>query len=152
MENKFQNLIDEKKYQVFIFTCPSNIPFIFASHPWFIINKLGSISRWEVLFTKNSKENSFGHLYLNFFLPFQGINIIPFYLKYFWKGKLLGQIEGEPAKRMAEFIENSPTNYPHTNEYSLIGPNSNTYAQWIIDHFPELNVKLPWSSIGKNYK
>ncbi|OGZ07134.1 MAG: hypothetical protein A3D65_03590 [Candidatus Lloydbacteria bacterium RIFCSPHIGHO2_02_FULL_50_13] len=152
MENKFQHLIDKEKYQVIIFGCPSNIPFNFALHPWFVVNKQGSISRWEVLFRKIRREKSWGHLYMNFFPPFQGIEILPFSQKYFWKGKLLGQIEGDVAKRMAEFIENSPTKYPYCDKYFLSGPNSNTYAQWILNNFLEFKVRLPWNSFGQNYE
>ena len=152
MENKFQHLINKEKYQVFVFACPGNIPFNFASHPWFVINKQGSISRWEVLFRKIERETSWGHLYMDFFSPFQGIEILPFSQKYFWEGKLLGQIEGDVAKRIAESLENSPTTYPYCHKYSLIGPNSNTYAKWVLNNFPDFKVKLPWNSFGQNYK
>ena len=153
MDNKnFQQLVNKEKYQIFLFVCPGNIPLNFASHLWFVVNKHGLISRWEVLFRKIQRETSWGHLYKNFFSPFQGIEIIPFSQKYFWKGKLLGKIEGETAKQMAEFIESSPTIYPFCNKYFLSGPNSNTYAQWILDNFPEFKVKLPWNSLGRNYK
>jgi len=152
MGNKFQQLVDKEKYQVFIFACPGNIPFNFALHPWFVVNKRGSISRWEVLFRKIERETSWGHLYMNFFSPFQGIEIFPYSQKYFWEGKLLGQIEGDVARRMAEFIENSPTKYSYCDKYFLSGPNSNTYAQWILNNSPEFKVKLPWNSFGGNYK
>ncbi len=152
MENKFQLLIDKEKYQVFIFVCPGNMPFSFGSHPWFVINKQGLVSRWEVLFRKIQHKTGWGHLYMNIFPFFQGIEILPFSQKYFWKGELLGQIEGDIAKRMAEFIKDSPTQYPYCHKYFLSGPNSNTYAQWILNNFPEFKVKLPWNSFGKNYK
>jgi len=73
-------------------------------------------------------------------------------LKYFWTAKLLGQIEGATAAKIAEFIEKSPSLYPYCEKYFLAGPNSNTYAQWILDNCPEFQVKLPWNSIGSRYK
>jgi len=154
MNNDKNNFdLDKEKYQVFLFVSPSNIPFNFASHPWFVINKRGSTSRWEVLFRKIIKhKTSWGHLYMNFFPLFSGIEILPLYQKYFWKGKLLGKIEGEIAKQIAEFIENSPTVYPYCDKYSLVGPNSNTFAQWVLSNFPEFKIELPWNSFGKNYK
>lgn len=145
------SLINEK-YQVFLFVCPGNMPFSFASHSWFVVNKQGTISRWEVGFRKIHRKTSWGHLYKDLYLPFQGIEIIPFFSKYFWKGKLLGQIEGEVARRMTEFIENSPTMYPFVDKYFLMGPNSNTYTQWVLNHFAEFTITLPWNAFGKNYK
>ncbi len=147
-----QRLVDEEKCQVFLFVCPGVMPFSFASHPWFVVNTQGLISRWEVLFRKNYHETSWGHLYKNFFTPFQGIEMLFFSQKYLWKGKLLGYVGGETARRVAEFIENSPTRYPYCDKYFLSGPNSNTYAQWILNNFPEFKVRLPRDSFGKNYK
>jgi hypothetical protein len=90
-------------------------------------------------------------IYKNFFPPFQGIEIFPFLQKYFWKGHLLGQVEGDAAERMVKFIKDSPNTYPYTEEYFLSGPNSNTYAQWVLNNFPEFKVVLPWNAFGKNY-
>ncbi|KKT01192.1 MAG: hypothetical protein UV76_C0002G0105 [Candidatus Nomurabacteria bacterium GW2011_GWA2_43_15] len=152
MNNKeLEKLIDKDKYQVFLYACPANVPLNFASHPWFVVNKLGSVSRWEVLFRNTPHSTKWGHLYMNFFPPFQGIEIFTFSQKYFWKGKLLGQIEGEIAKQIAEFIENSPTAYPSCNKYKSTGPNSNTYARWVLNNFPEFKAKLPWNSFGQNW-
>ena len=89
---------------------------------------------------------------MNFFPLFQGIEIIPFSQKYFWKGKLLGHIEGETAKRIIEFIEKSPEIYLYCYKYFLAGPNSNTYTQWVLNNFPDFKVMLPWNSFGKNYE
>jgi hypothetical protein len=144
--------LDKDKFQIFLFVCPGNIPFNFVAHPWFVVNEKGEISRWEVLFRKIDRESSWGHLYKNFFPPFQGIEVFPFVEKYFWRGKLLGKIEGEVAERMAKFIKDSPVSYPYTQKYFLSGPNSNTYAQWILDTFPKFSVSLPWNAVGKNYK
>jgi len=147
----FQQQVDKEKFQVFLFVCPGNMPFSFAVHPWFVVNKQGVISRWEVLFTDVPTKTNWGHLYLNRFPPFQGIEVIHFSQKYFWKAKLFAKIEGQEAKQMADFIENSQTLYPFRDTYALRGPNSNTYAQWILNKFPEMKVELPWNSFGKSY-
>ena len=155
MIKNFQKLIKTDKYQVFLFVSPCNIPFSFAAHPWFVCVKKGKISRWDILFRKNKKcKASWGHLYLNYFSPFSGIEIIPFYKRYCWKAKIIGYIEGDEksvAKKMLDFIENSKNNYPFCYKYSFIGSNSNTYAQNILNHFPEFKLKLPWNAFGKNY-
>jgi hypothetical protein len=104
-----------------------------------------------VLFRKTRRERSWGHLSENHFPPFSGIEVFPFFEKYFWSGKLLGKIEGEDAKRMASFIKNSPHTYSYNQRYHLTGPNSNTYAQWVLNAFPEFGVELPWNAFGKSF-
>lgn len=53
---------------------------------------------------------------------------------------------------MSEFIERSPDTYPHCNQYAFRGPNSNTYAQWVLNQFPESGFSLPWNAFGKGFK
>lgn len=143
------------KYQVFLFTCSGNIPFNFFTHSWFVVNKLGKVSRWEILFRKSGRDNSWGHLHEDIFPPFTGIGIFPVFTKITWEAKLLGGVEGgenSVAKKMADFIENSPKSYLYCNMFLLWGPNCNTYTQWILDNFPEFKAKLPKNAVGKNYK
>jgi len=148
--NIYNSMINSEKYQVFILHCPANLPFFFARHTWFVCNEKGKISRWEVLFSAN-EDKSWGHLHLNRFLPFSGIEILPFSIRWLWKVRLLTKIEGELAKKMINFIHLSKENYPNKN-YSLSGTNSNTYAQWILNRFAEMEAKLPWNAFGKNAK
>jgi hypothetical protein len=156
-KNNFKNLIKPEGYQVFLFVCPVSMPLNFASHPWFVCVKNGIISRWEVRFEKNSSDPSIGrHLHLNSLPPFSGIEKIQLIPKRFlWKAKLLGFVEGTKnslAEKMIRFIESSPADYIDRNRYSFIGPNSNTYAQWVLNNFPDFKIKLPWNSYGKNFK
>ncbi len=72
-----------------------------------------------------------------------------------WKAWLISSVEGDGhsvAARMADFIISSPQIYPYREKYSLAGPNSNTYVQWILNKFPESGMHLPWNAIGKNFK
>ena len=148
-----QNLIKNDKYQVFVFDTPLNFPINFARHPWFVLNERGKISRWEVRMESTKNGN---HLQLDFWPPFQAMHLTFFGLKqYSWKPVLLGIIEGDEnseAQKIIEFIKNSPKNYPYQSQYSIFGPNSNSYAEWILDKFPEFNIKLSWRFVGKDYK
>lgn len=151
--NSGENLIRKDCYQVFLFVCPANLPFSFAAHPWFVVNRKGAVSRWEVLFSKRQLGTSWGYLSRNSFPIFQGIGIVSFSEKYFWKSTLLSRIEGNEgslAAEVAEFIEQSPYQYPYRERYALLGPNSNTYVQWVINHFPQSGMHLPWNAIGRN--
>jgi hypothetical protein len=147
----FEGLIKTDKYQVFVFCCPALIPVNFARHPWFVLNKKGEVSRYEINYLK--KNNSY--LLKDCLPPFQGIEYASFIKNHFWKAKLLGFIEGDEdsvAQKAIEFIENSQNTYPHCDKYRLWGPNSNTYAQNILNKFPEFNIHLSWRFIGKNFK
>lgn len=151
--HKFEDLIKEDKYSVFIFACPAYIPLSFGRHPWFVLNKKGLLSRWEIEHYENKKNG--GHLYLNNRPPFQGVNIFLYIKEYFWKAELIGYIEGDEnstAHKLIQFIENSGSTYPYCSEYSVTGPNSNTYVQWVLNKFPEFKVELPWNFIGKDFK
>ncbi len=153
-ESEFKKLLKKDSFQVFLVTCPAQIPAVFAIHPWFIVNKKGSVSRWEVIYRRN-KETAWGYISENELPPYSGIQAIPFTQLFFWKSKLLNVIEGDEnstAARVAECLTSSPEQYPLRKKYHLLGPNSNTYVQWIIDTFPESGMKLPWNAIGKNFK
>jgi hypothetical protein len=155
MNKKITDLLNKEKYQVFLCISRGSLPLSFATHPWFVINKKGILSRWEVGHLKGRGEKSWNYLSLNFFPPFSGTTILPFYSKGHFKAKLLGLIEGDEnslAKQMLDFIENSPKTYPYCNTYHFIGPNSNTYIKWVLNKFPQFKAELPWNSFGKNYK
>lgn len=142
--------LDGDKCQVFLLICPVKIPLSIAVHPWLVVNRQGLVSRWEILSRNVDHELRWGQLYRDFFPPFQGLEILP-YSRYFWPARLLGEIEGQPAERMAEWIESSPVRYPFCDEYALWGPNSNTFVQWILNEFPEFPARLPWNSFGRGY-
>jgi len=155
MKSEFEKLIHKDKYQVFLFCCPATIPFSFAIHPWFVINKKGNISRWEILYRKKQNDTSWDYLHKNYLEPFSGIPALPYSQLFPWDAKFLGFIEGDgnsAAFRMSEEIEHSPESYPYCLTYSLRGPNSNTYVEWILEKFQEFPTRLPLNAIGKNYK
>lgn len=154
-KKEFTKLIDNNKYQVFIFTSPVPIPLSFSVHTWFVINLKGKIRRWEFgKFKGSPHKNGIGVLQ-NFFEKTEGMNI------YFWKSKprfnskLIDFIEGDDhsvANRLVLYIEQNSKSYPPKEEYFLTGPNSNTFTQWILHQYPEANLKLPFNAIGKGYK
>lgn len=148
----FEMLVDKEKYQVFFFECPAFIPVNFATHPWFVLNKKGELSRWEVLMEKNFCPTSWEHLHLNVAKPYQGVGIFPYFVKIRWRSTFRGVVEGKVAEKMITYIEDSPQNYPHCKRYKLTGPNSNTYAQMILDRFPEARLFLSPRAFGKSFK
>ncbi len=155
MEKEFKKLIKRNRYQVFLFSSPASFPFNLFLHYWFILAEKGKISRWELLHREVKHKKKFGHLYINFLPPTKGIEILPFSSKYSWNGRIEGYIEGNKnsvSKKMINFIKKSEKNYPFCYKYNLmLGPNSNTFVQWVINKFPEAKFKLSWRAIGKNY-
>ena len=149
--DNFEKLIKKDIYQIFIFSCALPFPFNFARHPWFVINKKGEILRYEVMHSID--KNTHSHLNINNFLPTEGIPI------YFLKNKikytkLMTFIEGDENSilpKIVQFIENSEETYLYCNKYSFFSPNSNTYAQNILNEFPEFNIKLSWRFFGKDF-
>jgi hypothetical protein len=145
---KFEDLINKDKYQVFVFYCPAYFPFNYFRHPWFVLNKKGEISRWEIRHYINKKILSY--LFVDYQTPFEGTNMT-YLINKKWDASLLGSVEDDMAAKVIDFIEDSPKNYPYCKKYSYIGPNSNTYIQRVLSKFPEFNIKLSNRFIGKDF-
>jgi hypothetical protein len=153
-----ESLIDKNSYQVFVLSSPSPIPLSFARHTWFVVNKMGTLDRYEIFHKKDAKSPNpecinNGYMYKNYFPPFQGIEMFFYNETKFWNARLEFELAGEQdlIKKVIEVIENSFTNYPYTNKYNLLGPNSNSYPMWILNKFPEIKVRLPHNAIGRNF-
>lgn len=146
--DQIKEKIDKNKNQVFILCCPAYFPFNFFRHPWLVLNKKGVISRWEVRHSAHTGTKN--HLFVNNQSPFEGINK-SFFIKSKWKPKLLKKVEGELAEEIISFVENSKENYPYVYKYKGVGPNSNTYIQWVLNKFSDIDLKLSWRFIGKQY-
>lgn len=152
METQKNN--SKPKYKVSLYYSRAHMPFGFASHGWFVTENDGITSRWDILFRKHASIESWGHLHKNYLPSTVGIEIIPYWTRFLWRGHFIGTIAGDDnslAQRMVEFINDSYKNYPYRDRYSVFGPNSNTYPQWILNHFPEFGFKLPRNSFGKEY-
>lgn len=151
MKKSIYDMIDSKKYQVFLMGSYCTIPAIFAIHPWFIINNKWTIERWEVLVFKGQCSTSWWHLHCNALDINKWINIFPFFWPRWWE-KILWSIDWDIAQKMIASIQQSPQQYPYNNKYKLLWPNSNSYIEWFLKKFSDSWLKLPWNSIGKNYK
>ena len=154
-EKEFSSLLKPDGYQVFLLTCPAHMPFPFARHPWLVVNAKGTVRRFEVLVSEKKDGAKPRHLYVSDSALSRGIGMFSFSSRSFWKSRLEDSIEGgddSVAARLAGLIERSPAEYPHRNAYALLGPNSNTYAAWVLAQFPELGLALPRGSFGKNWR
>src|SRR3989344_5712675 len=90
-----ERLLKPDRYQVFLLSCPASIPVNFFPHPWFVVNKKGAVSRWEIFWQPGKCPTSWKHLHKDFCPPFQGTAIFFFTERYLWKNvKMLGVVEG----------------------------------------------------------
>lgn len=153
-EETIEITLHKEKYQVFLCMCRCTFPLSFAAHPWFVVNKRGVVSRYAVNHRKNKGEKKWGHVALNANPPFHGLPFFLYPKVGRFKTTVLKSVAGNEdslAARMAAFIENSPHTYEHAQAYSFTGPNSNTYIQWVLNHFPDFEAQLPWNAFGKGF-
>lgn len=151
-----QPTIDPNKYQVWLYTSRVRLPFSFAVHPWFVVNNLGTVARYEVTAPVYDRDKSVGHLNQDVYPPFRGWPILRHFDTPTWPIHLCGFVEGDEqslAKDMIDCIESTFDDYPYRDIYNLTkGPNSNTYAQWVLEQFPQAGMHLPWNAFGKKYR
>ena len=123
-----------------------SFPGIFADHYWLLVfhsgddNHLQKCDRWEIWQEAHCNESCWGHLHKNLLAPYQGVGNGPSRLVQKWIDK--------EAVSIIEKIESSPETYPFINKYRYWpGPNSNTFAQWIVQG----NATLCSRAIGRNF-
>lgn len=63
--------------------------------------------------------------------------------------QVIAELTGAMAEPVIDFIETESPRYSCHETYFLLGPNSNTYAQWVLDQ-TGWEVTLPPTSIGKD--
>jgi hypothetical protein len=123
-----------------------SLPGIIADHYWFVVlrDALGSnnktCDRWEIWQRSKQNDYSWGYLHRNLLPPCQGVGNGP--------SRLIQDWLGDEALLLASKIESSPYTYPFIQKYRYWpGPNSNTFAQWIVKDQIVLDVR----AIGKGF-
>ena len=77
---------------------------------------------------------------MNLLAPYQGFGNGP--------SRLIRQWIGDEGLLLMEIIESSPSSYPFLEKYRYWpGPNSNTFAQWVVQDQMELGIR----AIGKSF-
>ncbi|WP_379786787.1 DUF3750 domain-containing protein [Marivibrio halodurans] len=73
-----------------------------------------------------------------------------------WYGnppQLIAHLEGPEAEAAIPLIEERVDAYPHARTYHVWpGPNSNTFTAWVARGIPALELDLPPTAIGKDYR
>ncbi len=163
------NLLNPDLYQVFLMQCPASLPFSIAAHTHLAVNRRGAFTRYTISYRKARFDGKplfagSGHICVdcNQYLhrdgkppDMSGVEVFPYIAYPIWKVRVAALIEGEEdslAKRLCDFLDSSFASYPYASRYSVFGPNSNTYPAWVLAHFPESRIHLPWNAYGKNYR
>ena len=123
-----------------------NFAGIIADHYWLLVfhaaedSQLQQCDRWEVWQHAHCNDSCWGHLHKNLLAPYQGVGNGP--------SQLIQQWIDDEAVSMIEKVESSPQTYPFINKYRYWpGPNSNTFAQWIVQGRATLGVR----AIGRSF-
>ena len=151
---KFQELLDKKKYQVFVMSSPVPFPLNYGIHLWFVINLKGKIHRIEFgKFNGSPHKDGVGVL-KDFLAHTTGMNRCFFRKNPRFSSKVEDFIEGHKnsnAFKLATFVLEQHEDYPLKNEYKLLGPNSNSFVGWVLKQFPNIDMNISSRAVGLNY-
>ncbi len=158
---QIEKFIRKDCYQLFILDSPLPFPLSLFRHSYVVVNDHGDLTRWDVLHRKYPRHDRKGYVYKNVFLPWCGLG--KFYLPFavtghfaHFEAKMVGFLEGESHSETGYRIASIASlveQYPYSDFYSALpGPNSNTFAQWILNFFPEMETSLSVTAIGRSYK
>jgi Protein of unknown function (DUF3750) len=155
---------EHPEYTVTIYSSRLFFPIWFAVHTHIVVEHNGVANRYDIFSrTPVSEETQIeGYLRKNVLPPKTGLFMAwPGNAKKGygprWGTKACGTILGgeqSVAHRMYDFFEHGVVKeYPHLHVYKIMnGPNSNTFTQWVLNQFPEAELKLPFIAWGKRYK
>jgi hypothetical protein len=134
---------DTPRVQLWSATLPSVLRVI-AVHTWFNVfdEKEGRWRRWEVWQNRDAGGESWGHVHRDLMHPERPVGGGPASCESEWTG--------DEAERLLAVLERSPE-YPERDRYRYWpGPNSNTYAAWVLSQ-----AGIPYSlnprAIGKDF-
>jgi len=119
---------------------------VLADHHWLLVlrgvngKQYETCDRWEVWNRTKQNDSCWGHLHKNLLAPCQGVGNGP--------SRVIKKWNGKEAHSIIEVIESSPETYPFNDKYRYWpGPNSNTFAQWVIRDKMKLGIR----AFGKYY-
>ena len=73
----------------------------------------------------------------------------------YWYGskpRVLKAYSGAGVDSLIDAVDDAARAYPWKKTYKAFpGPNSNTFTAWVVSEVPELDLRLPFSAIGKGY-
>ena len=115
---------------------------LFAAHYWFVLFDEYGCRRFEVWQTKNAGGRSIGHVHCDLKPADAGVGGGP--------ARTAAQWQGDEARRLKAVLENLQA-YPFCQKYRYWpGPNSNTFAAWVLRKARIVHAMGPMA-LGKRY-
>lgn len=148
-------------YLVRVYATPMSFPLNFTVHTWIEISNGIQTERYDLWgYPGLHKTPTQGYIYKDIFPNHLGTTLSPFAnvnnVSKRQTGKVVSEMYGETgtiAHTTYTAIKNHALNYQYAQTYNmLLGPNCNTYTQWLLDLTPGTSLKLPWNAWGKKYK
>ena len=115
---------------------------IFAHHSWIIVKEKGANA-----YTRYDK--------VAWGLPVKTNNWAPDARWYGHRPALVGAVEGPAAEALIPKVRAAVAHYPHkrSGDYSAWpGPNSNSFAAYVLAAIPEAGIALPPTAVGKDWR
>jgi len=115
---------------------------VFAVHSWIVVKERGAAS-----YTRFDKV-AWGQ-------PVKTNNWAPDARWYGHRPTLVGAVEGPAAEALIPKIRAAVARYPykHAGDYSVWpGPNSNSFAAYVLAAIPEAGIALPPTAVGKDWR
>jgi hypothetical protein len=148
-------------YSVFVYATPMSFPLHFALHTWVEISDGATSERFDLwaypkLHTTAEKQ---GYVYKNLFPNHVGTTFSPIAraddLTKRQPGHIISSCSGyvhSIAYQLYVAIQSQALDYPLAHHYNMVlGPNCNTYTNWLINLVPNTPLILPFRAWGKNY-
>jgi hypothetical protein len=135
--------VKSPRVQLWSATLPSALRII-AVHTWFngFDEAEGRWRRWEVWQNRDAGGESWGHVHCDLMHPERPVGGGPARCEWEW--------HGDEAERLLVVLKRSPE-YPERNRYRYWpGPNSNTYAAWVLSQ-AGIDYSLDPRAVGKDF-
>lgn len=123
-----------------LYVAPLPVIGLLATHPWFVVRSAEEeeFHRWEVWQTAQGPHEHVTMDLLGLESDVGGAD-----------GWQVAELHGADAEPVVRFIQERSPEYPCRDTYRYWpGPNSNSYAQWVLDE-TGWDAELPRSSLGK---
>ncbi|MEL6109623.1 MAG: DUF3750 domain-containing protein [Planctomycetota bacterium] len=108
----------------------------FADHHWLVVREQTGSHRWEVWQRKDVGGVAWGYLHRDLMPPKANVGFGP--------SRHVRSWVGDDAVAIGQRLEKAPATYPWTEKYRYYpGPNSNTFAQWVLAGVFRLRSRAP---------
>jgi len=148
-------------YKVFVYASKMPLPIQFTVHTWIVTEHDEVRDRFDVLGFKEDRGIRHGYFYKNFLPPKMGCPVFSigkwrlFEKRITWKTELLYEIQGgvgSDAHKIYTLLHKDYKKIPIVNRFRLlIGPNCNSFTQWVLDYVAPKKYPLPLKAYGKGW-